>query len=173
MATARVPPTSMETESYFECECCDRPVVVRKKPGIGYYCDPCVKCFGADPPLTGDEPLPPGVWCYYVDSLAWMQSQVRTTEYWIQRLVEEKAREGEKVDDVKDLKAPVGHCIIKDTPEQREVCGQEVYEHLRVRYTWESGQQFDFEFGMCRGHYDVFQERLESDALAPYSFDLS
>ena len=64
----------------------------------------------------------------------------------------------------------VGRCIIKDSPDQREVCGQEVYEHLRVKYTWESGQQFDFEFGMCRGHYDVLQERLKSDALAPYSF---
>ena len=24
------------------CECCERPVVERKSPGIGYYCDDCL-----------------------------------------------------------------------------------------------------------------------------------
>jgi hypothetical protein len=27
----------------FECDCCGREVVPKKLPGIGYYCDPCLR----------------------------------------------------------------------------------------------------------------------------------
>jgi hypothetical protein len=69
------------SHEWYACECCERPVCYRKKPGLGYLCDPCVKCFTADPPLTGDEPLPQGVSCYFVDDLAWMQAQANRTMY--------------------------------------------------------------------------------------------
>jgi hypothetical protein len=74
-----------------ECECCKRPVVWDKLPGIGYYCDPCIKCFGADPPLTGDEPLPAGVTCYFVDDLAWMQ-HIQRSALELRRHYAERAR---------------------------------------------------------------------------------
>jgi len=77
---------------YFECECCDRPVVAQKKPGIGYYCDPCVKCFGWGQGYTPEPESMPASGCFYDQDLAWMQSQIDSTQWYIERLGELRER---------------------------------------------------------------------------------
>lgn len=77
-------------ERWYECDCCGREVCYEKKPGIGYVCDPCVKCYSGDQG-RGDEPWPvPGEPCYYplVYSTAWMQAQASHSRYLEGRLRE-------------------------------------------------------------------------------------